>query len=78
MVPPENENDILIHKLATIGVVRSFGPVGRREHFFSRLDMSPTSLQQVVEKLIPQFQICILNLTRIFNVLAARLNTNAM
>ena len=56
MVTPENENDILIHKLATIGVVRSFGPVGRREHFFSRLDMSPTSLQQVVEKFCDQLK----------------------
>ena len=36
------------------------------------------SMQQVVEKIIPQYQICILNLTRIFSVLAARLNTNAM
>lgn len=56
MCSPDNENDILVHKLATIGIVQSFGPVGRREHFFSRLDMSPKSLQQVVEKFCEQLK----------------------
>ena len=41
-------NIFSLHKLATIGLVQSFGK--NREHFFYRRDMRPESLRDLVLK----------------------------
>ena len=56
MSPTENENqDLTLHKLATIGFVQSFGD-GKREYFFYRRDMSKISLKKMVEEFVDQME----------------------
>ena len=56
MSPDETENqDLTLHKLATIAFVQSFGN-GRREYFFYRRDMSKKSLKNMVEEFVDQMQ----------------------
>ena len=43
------DKPLLLHKLATIGVVKSFGPENSREWFGYRRDMSPGSLRFLVQ-----------------------------
>ena len=56
MSPGETENqDLTLHKLATIGFVQSFGE-GKREYFFYRRDMSKESLKKMVEEFVDQME----------------------
>ena len=47
-------NIFSLHKLATIGLVQSFGK--NREHFFYRRDMRPESLRDLVERFVDQME----------------------
>ena len=49
---PSDLDSTSLHKLATIGFVKSFGP--SREFFFYRRDMSPDSLKYMVEQFVGQ------------------------
>ena len=47
-------NIFSLHKLASIGMVQSFGQ--NREHFFYRRDMKPESLRDLVERFVAQME----------------------
>ena len=46
----------LLHKLATIGVVKSFGPTNAREWFGYRRDMTPESLKFLVQDFLESLE----------------------
>lgn len=65
MSPGETENqDLSLHKLATIGFVQSFGG-GKREYFFYRRDMSKESLKKMVEEFVDRMEQSQIEMTKL-------------
>ena len=51
-----DENMFTLHKLSTIGLVRSFGDTASREYFFHRKEMSPEGLKKLVENFVDEME----------------------
>ena len=51
-----DENMFTLHKLSTIGLVRSFGDTAAREYFFYRKEMTPEGLKKLVENFVDEME----------------------
>ena len=51
-----DENMFTLHKLSTIGLVRSFGDTSAREYFFHRKEMTPEGLKNLVENFVDEME----------------------